>query len=598
MAVKKKIASSAYLLSEGEKQEYADYLNAAFKEATQYNGSEKSLNQLIKVLSQPERFVRKHNNGKISEALEETFADQAKPELSQTQPVKLADIMVDAGERYFQKLRDAGDLSETFKLMANGNAAIVHSNATFIQSDKIDAQSDFDAHGGTSNDNRRQTETQPRVAWLMEGLKSIGIYADDVIFRVGKNDAGMRRENPYIIMEIPRLQKQIAVNNEVGQVTFVSKEILGSKVYETLTKKQLKSLSCIEDEPCRNKSTWLKNILGHLVGGPTHEHDPKNNPKKINVKAYAKKSFKRSFPLSEYLIVESARATQEASPDGRIPSARDTLIEHGPLAGIITWGAVHVDLVRGRRGLPGGSTLSQCLMKHGLRDKKIEITKDKIWECVQLHRKKFGHWPEKRMEDSIEFKPLKGRTWVEADSYLKQRESSLFQFITQKRIKLAGDIFTADNIWNSIKDHHEKTNQWPMVSSGVIQGGPLKDQEWDLVNTILKQGNKHLPGKSNLQEFIDERRLRYTRENILESAKLHFEETGHWPHDKSGEIEFGPLKCGNWGSADNALRNGNQHLPKGSSLHLLLVKEGLKANNWRSVPSGRPSAPHRTPNSP
>jgi hypothetical protein len=78
---------------------------------------------------------------------------------------------------------------------------------------------------------------------------------------------------------------------------------------------------------------------------------------------------------------------------GRWPNAAS-----GPVAGVPgeTWGAINQALLWGRRGLPGGSSLSRLLFarhgrKHSLRRPPLTVSSILAWAAAHRHRT--GRWP-------------------------------------------------------------------------------------------------------------------------------------------------------------------------------------------------------------
>jgi hypothetical protein len=82
-------------------------------------------------------------------------------------------------------------------------------------------------------------EYAPRLQFLIEFLQRHGIFTDDLIIVTGTNTPTMMRQESYILVEIPRIGKEVLVCNQVGEATFVSERMLGRTVYVSSTKEQL-----------------------------------------------------------------------------------------------------------------------------------------------------------------------------------------------------------------------------------------------------------------------------------------------------------------------------------------------------------------------
>jgi hypothetical protein len=95
--------------------------------------------------------------------------------------------------------------------------------------------------------------------------------------------------------------------------------------------------------------------------------------------------------LTVQLILRWADAHHKRT--GRWPHTRS-----GPVAGATgqTWGAVNRALMRGSRGLPGGSSLALLLgEKRGRRNKARTppLTVEQILSWADAHRRRTGRWP-------------------------------------------------------------------------------------------------------------------------------------------------------------------------------------------------------------
>jgi hypothetical protein len=90
-----------------------------------------------------------------------------------------------------------------------------------------------------------------------------------------------------------------------------------------------------------------------------------------------------------------------------------------------TWQAVQAALVRGARGLPGGSSLAQFLAENrGVRNPRDlpPLTKRLILKWVDAHHKRLGAWP-KMVDGPILDAP--GETWLAVDASLRRGKRGL-----------------------------------------------------------------------------------------------------------------------------------------------------------------------------
>ena len=124
--------------------------------------------------------------------------------------------------------------------------------------------------------------------------------------------------------------------------------------------------------------------------------------------------------------------------------------------------------------------------------------------------------------------------------------------------------------------NHQLTGRWPTPLSGPVVGAA--GETWQAINHALRDGRRGLPGRMSLGKLLAEhraaaRRLKrgpLTVAEILDWADQWRERTGKWPMLTLGLIGSEPALT--WQAVDIALRSGNRGLPRGSSLHRLLVR--------------------------
>jgi len=77
----------------------------------------------------------------------------------------------------------------------------------------------------------------------------------------------------------------------------------------------------------------------------------------------------------------------------------------------VTWKAVEMALLKGLRGLPGGSSLARLLAEHRGKRNKGRLppyTEQRILVWADAHRQRTGQWP---MRDSGSLPEAPGETW-------------------------------------------------------------------------------------------------------------------------------------------------------------------------------------------
>ncbi len=261
-----------------------------------------------------------------------------------------------------------------------------------------------------------------------------------------------------------------------------------------------------------------------------------------------------------------------------------------------TW--MHVDgaLAHGRRGLPGGMSLEQLLVKHrGFRPAKHEanLTTQQILGWADAYHMRNGEWPSAQ---SGAIPQTLGESWYRIQIALKQGRrglpggSSLARLLQQERdVRNKSNLqrLTVRQILKWADAHHNQTGKWPTRDSGVVLDGD--GTTWMAIQDALYLGGRGLRGGNSLARLLGEQRdvrniqrlpdLRIA--SILEWADVHHERTGVWPIRESGEI----VDTGgeNWGSIDHALKVGSRGLEGKTTLAKLLAEQRGK-RNLRDLP--------------
>ncbi len=297
------------------------------------------------------------------------------------------------------------------------------------------------------------------------------------------------------------------------------------------------------------------------------------------------------FPLSEEQILGWADAYHNRT--GQWPR-----LKSGPIPETAgeTWSSVNSALVRGIRGLPGGSSLPNLLaMKRNARSHLYlsMLTKEQILAWSDAHYARNGQWP---TSASGLIGEVGDETWRNVDVSLRQGlrslsgGSSLAQLLAEcRRVRnpSAPPLLTQQQILCWADTYHERTGRWPRQNSGSIPEAP--DETWTAMEFALSRGSRGLPGGFSLARLLAEHRGVRNRqdlpslstEQILVWADMHYEQTGRWPGVSSGPIQGVPGET--WSAVEQALRKGHRGLPGGSSLAQLLA-EHCQVRNRSSLP--------------
>jgi hypothetical protein len=224
--------------------------------------------------------------------------------------------------------------------------------------------------------------------------------------------------------------------------------------------------------------------------------------------------------------------------------------------------------------------------------RKPDLSLEQILGWVDAFHERTGRWPNKdsgAIEGSSE-------TWIAIDYCLRSGMrapfggSSLARLLCDQRgVRNIGNLppLTTDQILKWADSHHERTGEWPIVTSGDIVDAP--GETWTAMEMALRNGNRGLPGGSSLAQLLAQERgkrniaslPRLYTDVILAWADAHYKRTGKWPTSYSGPVAEAPDE--NWYSIDANLNYGNRGLPGGTTLSRLLAKRrGIR--NRSSLP--------------
>jgi hypothetical protein len=246
-----------------------------------------------------------------------------------------------------------------------------------------------------------------------------------------------------------------------------------------------------------------------------------------------------------------------------------------------TWKAISLALLRGDRGLPGGSSLARLLAEfRGARNPRDlpRLTVEQVLAWADAHRVATGRWP-----SSLSGPVAEGseETWavVNAALFTGRRGlpggSSIARLLAKCR-PVRPRRLSLRKIHAWARAHREATGRWPDGYAGPVRGVP--DEIWSAVDAALKFGRRGLPGGSSLTTLFGRSldpaalgiRPGLTVEQVLAWADSHRAATGRWPTIASGPVDGVPGE--KWVNVDAALRHGRRGLPRGTTLTRLIAE--------------------------
>ncbi len=237
-----------------------------------------------------------------------------------------------------------------------------------------------------------------------------------------------------------------------------------------------------------------------------------------------------------------------------------------------TWPGIAEALRKGRRGLPGGSSLSRLLAEQRgacSRSSRPDLSIGQILAWADAHHSAVGIWPHC---GSGEVRDAPGEEWNTINEALKRGGrglpggSSLTRLRDEHRPHKSRDL-TKQTIVVWAEAHRAKTGRWPIAKSGAVTGAP--GETWNSIDQALRYGHRGLRGGLSLARLLRRRpRPGLTLDQVRAWAKVHHAATGQRPGSHSGAIHGTPGE--NWKSIDSALRRGYRGLPSGLTLSRLL----------------------------
>jgi hypothetical protein len=251
-----------------------------------------------------------------------------------------------------------------------------------------------------------------------------------------------------------------------------------------------------------------------------------------------------------------------------------------------TWNAISCALRLGRRGLPGGSSLTNFLAAR--RGAPVytpcpDLSLPQVLAWADAFHARTGRWPHTRSGPIAE---APGASWHAVNTALRDGVhglpggSTLAALLAAERgVRNLGYLprLRQKEILAWADAHFARTGKWPTQTSGPIPEAPW--ETWKNVDAGLRIGFRGLRGGSSVAQLLARHRRKRPRNHdpsltvaqVLDWADRHHRRTGAWPHSRSGPVpEAFDLT---WGPVDDALRYGFRGLPGGSGLWRLLAQE-------------------------
>jgi hypothetical protein len=247
--------------------------------ARKYDGTEENYVRTMRKLIGFEKWLVEafgKNEGKEEKFMR--LSDQIEKDLARTMEVKsertIADIMDLMSKRASQVIFNNSAKIDEQPSLEKLKIVKVELNGVLLPADEFTIE---DGKGGGIK--QKEIRFEQRLEKLLNLLNHNGIFLDDLIICSGKLTPNQRRQESYYLVEIPRLNKEVLVCQQVEEATFVINGIFSRETFMTLSKKQLQET--YSDKVTRvvfhNERQWEKELLEVLLN--------KEVGKKIDVKS-------------------------------------------------------------------------------------------------------------------------------------------------------------------------------------------------------------------------------------------------------------------------------------------------------------------------
>ena len=215
----------------------------------------------------------------------------------------------------------------------------------------------------------------------------------------------------------------------------------------------------------------------------------------------------------------------------RIPSGQ---VRDAPFD--VTWVAINSALVKGLRGLPGGSSITRLMAEY--YEVEPTLTLERVLAWADAHHAATGTWP---TFDSGKVHGAVREYWAHLDTLLRVGGRGLQGGLSVSRMlqKYRGlrdqrerEPLTIDEILVWGDAHHAVNGVWPSRESGPVRDAP-HNLTWSEVGAALNLGRRGLPsGWALARLWAEYRDVRppLTLERILAWADAHHAATGKMAH--------------------------------------------------------------------
>lgn len=250
------------------RSEYRNRLKRAILESGRFDGSSRQFETMMSVLIDFEMWLMKVFGSGEGRIKEENEVELYRRYYGSRGRITIGDMLDLADKNFKRKLKktlSAGEKTDE----AGAGPKLATEILTVELSGILLPPGEFAMHGKGKKVEGKEACFDERLRQLVGLLVENGIFNDDIVILRGKVDPTMMRKLTYNLVEIPKLNKQILVCDQVGEATFVIDGFLGRDVLMSMTKEQLQERfpSKVGKIVYRNRAQWEEEIRKALFEG-------------------------------------------------------------------------------------------------------------------------------------------------------------------------------------------------------------------------------------------------------------------------------------------------------------------------------------------
>ncbi|MDX2027780.1 MAG: hypothetical protein SFW62_04010 [Alphaproteobacteria bacterium] len=284
----------------------------------------------------------------------------------------------------------------------------------------------FRSNGNGQDESADLRRPLAKTEALLTRLEAMGVQAQDLTVHKGMTPANMTRTISYLLIDIPQIPGQVAICDQLGQITFVSRTIEPPEFWMHATKQQLHAHSDIIRIRYDGEGRWLDAVQQALSTDGFIEKLKHRRTGALHA-ATTRKPRPKKGPLSKDQIRKWLVLFHEK--EGHYPSAKDKIVwqkngdgEWTEVAGE-SWKLIDVALYQGYRGFPGKGSLGRLKEEWGFSN---DLPPEMLAQWMRDFHEKEGRYPTTadptvwRKNDEDLWVAMPRETWSAIDGTLRK----------------------------------------------------------------------------------------------------------------------------------------------------------------------------------